>query len=182
MRLFLLSAAACLLVSCVTGGVNLDDSGTPEGDTDTDADADTDTDTDTDGDTDTDLALPEAWVGDVTMELVDQGQPFCGGLVSLVIQDSATLTGDGACELMGGPGQGQSLQLDFAGSIVADGVVTGQITLTMPDMPEPPPAMDMKGQVTVESLQLDFELEIGPPDDPDDAQVVQGSVNAVPED
>lgn len=165
-------ATALLMISCVKGGVNLDDTGVSEGDTDTDSDSDTDT----------DLALPESWIGTVSMDLAEQGMPFCEGQVSFALLDGTGLGGEGDCVLLGGPGQGQSLQLDFEGEVQAAGVVIGSISLVMPDMPEPLPPVELQGQVTMESLQLGFELEVSAPENPDVRDLVQGSVLAAPAD
>ena len=168
LALLALSAAAC-----VQGGVRLDDSGNVEGDADTDADTDTDTDTDAD--------LPGEWEGEVGMVLQATGDPFCEGTVELTLEAGTTLAGSGACEIVAGPGQGQLLELGFDGTVAGD-AVSGQVELLMADMPQPPPPVDMAGSVDADSLQLSFEVEMSPPDDPDAVEVADGAVLARPVD
>jgi hypothetical protein len=166
-----------MLQACVTGGVNLDDTGPTDADTDTDTDADTDTDTDTD----TDADLPAQWAGDVGMVLQENGEPFCEGEVDLALDQGADLSGEGWCELLGGPGVGQILELGFDGA-VSGGSITGQIELLMQDQPDAPPPVEMTGTVNADALELAFTVEMRPPDDPDAVEIAEGSVTAHPAD
>jgi hypothetical protein len=164
---------ALLLCACVTGGVDLDDTGTGDGDTDTDTDADTDTDTDTD--------LAERWTGVVGMVLQATSAPFCEGEVELTLDQGTALSGDGWCELLGGPGMGEILELGFDGA-VSGGTVTGQVALLMQGQPDAPPPVDMTGTVDAQALTLGFTVELRSPENPEDVEIAQGSVQALPAD
>ncbi len=147
--------------------------------TPTQAGGDADTDTDTDTDTDSDTDLPEVWSGSVGVVLAETGDPFCEGEVQLSLV-MAALTGGGECEVGGGPGAGQVLVLDFDGTLDADGALTGQVSITAEEIPEPPPPSDFTGQGDADSLELDFEFEIRDPQDPKASQTAEAHVAATP--
>jgi len=176
MRNLSLLLPALMLFACQTGGVKLDDSGTPETDADTDADADTDTDTDAD----TDVPPGALWTGTVEVMIQSAGVPFCDGAVDLGIEDN-NLTGGGDCVISGGPGAGQVFDVDFDGT-VSGGSISGTMTPTMDNIPDQPTPVDMSGTVDDQQLSLDFEFELASPNDPGQMDVMVGSVQATPAD
>jgi len=176
MRNLSLLLPALMLFACQTGGVKLDDSGTPEADADTDAD----TDTDTDADADTDVPPGAQWAGTVEVMIQSAGAPFCDGAVELGIDDSV-LTGGGDCVISGGPGAGQVVGVDFDGT-VSGGNISGTVTPSMDDIPEPPAPADLSGTVDTQQLVLDFEFELTSPENPGQMDVMVGSVQATPAD
>jgi len=171
MRLLHLVLPVLLTSACITGGIELDDTGGADADSDTDADTDTDTDADTD--------IEGNWAGTIHMGFVDGGMPLCEGELDLIVA-SPELTGQGTCVLIDGPGAGMEMGVELEGGEGEGGSLSAQLIMTMPDMPDESPPVSCEGTIDADSLSLSFAFEAPSPENPQEMVAIEGGIEGSP--